>query len=61
MNETMRENIKEFKWTHGVEKIFGSLKQKFVELPILAFPNFNKIFQVECGASGSTIGVVLSQ
>ena len=61
MTETMRGDKKEFKWTYGVDKSFETLKQKVFELPVLALPNFNKIFQVECDASGSAIGAVLSQ
>ena len=51
MTETMRGDKKEFKWMHGADKSFKTLKQKVAELPILALPNFNKVFQVECDAS----------
>ena len=61
MTKTMRGDKKEFKWTHGANKSFETLKQKVVELPILALLDFNKVFQVECDASGNAIGVVLSQ
>ena len=61
MTETIRGDKKKFKWTHGVDKSFETLKQKVIELPLLDLPNFNKVFQVECDASGSAIGVVLSQ
>jgi hypothetical protein len=37
------------------------LKKKIIELLELALPDFNKFFQVETSASGTTIGVVLSQ
>ena len=37
------------------------MKQNVVELPILALPNFNKVFQVECDARGSAIGVVFNK
>ncbi|MDF3680743.1 RNase H-like domain-containing protein, partial [Enterobacter hormaechei] len=46
---------------HGADKSFEPLKQRVAELLILALPNFNKVFQVECDASGNAIGVVLSQ
>ena len=37
------------------------MKQKVVYFLVLAFPNFNKVFQVECDTSGNAIEVILSQ
>ena len=59
LTETMRGDRKEFKWTTAVDKSFENLKQKVVELPILALLDFNKVFHVECDASGYTIGAIL--
>ena len=61
MTETMRGEKKEFKWTHGDDNSFETLKQKVAELPILALPDFNKVFQVECDASVSAIEAKLTQ
>ena len=61
LTKTMRGDRKEFKWIVGVNKIFNFLKEKVIEQPILALPYFNKVFQVDCDASGTTIGAVLSQ
>ena len=60
LTETMRGDRKEFKWNVGADKSFNFLKWKVTEQPILALPNFNKVFQVDYDASGSTIGDVLS-
>ena len=59
--ETMRGDRKEFKWIVGVDKSFNLLKQKVTKKPILALPDFNKVFQVDCDASSTTIGVVMNQ
>ena len=59
--ETMRGDKKDFKWTQGADKSFETLKQTVAQLPILALLDFNKVFHVECDASGNAIRVVLSQ
>ena len=53
--------MREFKWSIGADKSFNFLKQKVTKHHILALPNFNKVFQVDYDASGTTIGAILSQ
>lgn len=36
-------------------------KKKVIRNPILAHPNFDKVFQVHCDVSGTKIGAILSQ
>ena len=50
-----------FKWTEAADRNFKLLKKKITANPILDLPSFDKKFQVERDASGTTIGVVLSQ
>ena len=61
LTETMRRDRKEFKWNIRVDKSFNMLKQKFIKQLVLILPDFNKVFQVDCDASGTTIGAVLRQ
>ena len=61
LTDTIRGDRKEFKWTVATARSFEWLKKKVTEQPMLALPNFNNVFQVDCDASGSAIGAVLSQ
>ncbi|OMO99805.1 hypothetical protein CCACVL1_03618 [Corchorus capsularis] len=51
----------EFEWTHAARKAFERVKALSTEAPILALPDFEKLFVIECDASHTRIGVVLSQ
>jgi hypothetical protein len=50
-----------FTWSDSQEVAFCTLKDKLTHAPLLQLPDFNKVFELECDASGIGLGAVLLQ
>ena len=50
-----------FRWTEDSQRAFDKPKEVMSTCPVLALPDFNHPFVLECDASSEDIGVVLMQ
>ena len=56
-----KSDLPEFQWTPAYQEGFDQLKKALTEAPVLAYPDYSKLFILETDASLKSLGVVLSQ
>jgi len=51
----------EFSWSNIATRAFVEIKKRMMSAAIIRLPDFSKVFEVACDASGIGIGGVLTQ
>ena len=51
----------DFEWTRAAVRAFREIKERMTEVLVMRLPDFTKVFEITCDASGIGIGGVLSQ
>ena len=59
--EMKKSDLPEFQWTLVCQEGFNQLKKALTEAPVLAYPDYSKLFILETDASLKGLGTVLSQ
>ena len=60
LNETLKKDH-QFRWTKECQEAFDSLKNKLINAPVLAFPDYSRQFIVTTDSSLAGLGFMLSQ
>ena len=60
LNDLMKKDVS-FRWGAAQDQAFHTLIDKLTHAPLLHLPDFGKIFELECDASGIGIGGILLQ